>query len=81
MPIANTVRMPLTLEPHVHAIQAPVTTSQHHHSGVNSLPEFQYASGELKVVDLPVSQFAKSDVGIHRQRHEEDECCIKKNET
>jgi hypothetical protein len=36
-PMVATVRMPLTLDAHVHAINTPVATSQPHQPGENSL--------------------------------------------
>lgn len=39
MPIATTVKMPLTLEDHAQAINVPVPSSHPHHSGENSLRE------------------------------------------
>lgn len=37
IPIVTTVKMPLTLEPHVHAMKVPVAMSHVHHSVENSL--------------------------------------------
>ena len=37
MPIATTVKIPLTLEDHAQAMKVPVPSSHPHHSGENSL--------------------------------------------
>ena len=36
-PMVTTVKIPLTLEAHVHAMNVPVASNQPHHSGENSL--------------------------------------------
>jgi hypothetical protein len=81
MPIVNTVRIPFTLEPHVNAMTVPVATSQNHHSGVNSLRKDEVRSNDLDITDSPVSKFTESDVRINRERHEEDQCRVEKNQT
>lgn len=81
MPIVNTVRIPFTLEPHVNAMKAPVATSQNHHSAVNSLRKNQDKLNEPRITDPPVSKFAESDIRINRERHEEDQCRVQKNQT
>jgi hypothetical protein len=48
IPMVITVRIPLTFDPHVHAMKAPVMTSQVHHSGENSLFELEYEEGDKK---------------------------------
>jgi hypothetical protein len=43
----NTVRIPLTLDAHVHAMKKPVASSQTHQSKVNSL-QMNVSEDELK---------------------------------
>jgi hypothetical protein len=76
IPIARTVRMPFTLDPHAQAIKTPVAMSQPHHSTVNSLRCF------LSLVEfetdriIPIAKFAEPDIAINGKSHEKDKCSV-----
>lgn len=81
IPIAKTVRIPLTLEDQVQAMKKPVASIQAHQSNVNSLltRECPKLRKVLFVYSL-VTIFAKLDVRIYRQRHKEDQNGVKQDQ-
>jgi hypothetical protein len=50
IPIATTVRIPLTLEDQVQAMKKPVASIQAHQSKVNSLPTAKYSQAMKQAV-------------------------------
>ena len=81
IPIVTTVRIPLTFEPQVQAMNVPVAKSQPHHSGVNSLQNHQRKSQEGRSQHSPITQLLEPDICINSQRHEEDQSRVQQNKT
>jgi hypothetical protein len=77
--MVNTVRIPLTLEPHVHAINIPVRISQVHHSTENSLI-FAQQGFMTNTFHLRVTKLPETDISVDSERHEENQGGIEENE-
>jgi hypothetical protein len=82
IPMATTVRIPLTLEDQVQAMKNPVASIQAHQSNVNSLSDrLSVSITKRSFVYSLVTIFAELDIRIDRQRHEEDQNRVKQDQS
>jgi hypothetical protein len=81
IPMATTVRIPLTLEDQVQAMKNPVASIQAHQSNVNSLRTVLVSlSQKAPFMHSLITIFAELDVGIDRQGHEEDQSRVEQDQ-
>ena len=78
MPIEKTVSMPLTLEPHVHAMNVPVAISHVHHSMENSLADNQQVFMR-EMFYSRVTQLPETNITVDSKCHKENQRGIEKN--
>lgn len=67
IPMQATVRIPLTLEPQVQAMNTPVRDNQTHHSVENSLLLCKNFFKQIKDYNIPIPQLAEADIGVYSQ--------------